>query len=151
MGRVVSIAYTPRKAAGRPQGHYARVPLERARLVENRGIAGDAKGRPGRRQLNVMAAEVVEELRGEGFHATPGELGEQVVIAGIPAAALVPGARVRLGDAVIEVTLLRTGCARFEAIQGKPKGSVEGRLGVLARVVAGGEIAVGSEVELVAP
>jgi MOSC domain-containing protein YiiM len=151
MGQVVSIVYAPRTKAGRPQGRYARVPLEVARLVENRGIEGDAKGRPGRRQLNVMAVEVVAGLRAEGFRTAPGELGEQVVIGGIPADELVPGARLRLGQAVIEVTLPRTGCDRFEAIQGKPRAAAEGRLGVLARVLTGGEVRVGDEVTVVPP
>ncbi|MDB5312438.1 MAG: hypothetical protein JWO38_6640 [Gemmataceae bacterium] len=151
MGRVVSIVYTPRGQATRPEGHYARVPLDVAQLVADRGIGGDVKARPGRRQLNVMVAEVVADLRAEGFHTAPGELGEQIVIAGVPAGALVPGARVRLGGAVIEVTLPRTGCDRFETIQGKPKASVEGRLGVLARVVTGGEIRVGDEVTVERP
>ena len=84
----------------------------------------------------------------EGFKAGPGELGEQIVIAGIPVESLVPGARIRLGSAVIEVTKPRTGCGRFEAIQGKAKQSVVGRLGVMARVVVGGEVALGDEVEL---
>lgn len=146
MPHVVSIVHTPRAAAGKPQGHFVRLPLDRATLVVNGGIEADSKGRPGRRQLNVMAAEVVEELRGEGFKTAPGELGEQVVVAGLPPAAMAPGARLRLGDAVIEVTLPRTGCGRFESIQGKPKSSVVGRLGVMARVVAGGDIRVGDEV-----
>jgi MOSC domain-containing protein YiiM len=144
---VVSIVYRPRDA-GRPQDHFARVPLERVRLVEFQGIEGDAKGSATNRQLNVMCAEVVEQLRDEGFKADPGELGEQIVIAGVAADSLVPGARLRLGEAIIEVTLPRTGCARFEMIQGKPKESAKGRLGVMARVVTTGEAAVGDPVEL---
>lgn len=150
MPEVVSIVYTPSPAGPRPQGHFDRVPTERVRLVENRGIDGDAKGRPGDRQLNVMCAEVVAGLAAEGFKARPGELGEQVVISGITAAELVAGVRVRLGDAVIEVVQPRTGCDRFEFIQGKPKQSAKGRLGVMARVVTGGEVAVGDAVRVVA-
>jgi MOSC domain-containing protein YiiM len=145
--RVVSIVYRP-PDAGRPQDHYAREPVERARLVEFQGIEGDRKGGTGDRQLNVMLAESVAELQAEGFKAGPGELGEQIVISGIPAGALVPGARLRLGEAVIEVGIPRTGCARFEAIQGKLKATAKGRLGVMARVVTGGEVAVGDPVEV---
>jgi MOSC domain-containing protein YiiM len=49
---------------------------------------------------------------------------------------------------VIEVGIPRTGCARFEAIQGKPRGLAKGRLGVLATVVAGGVVAVGDAAEV---
>jgi MOSC domain-containing protein YiiM len=146
---VVSIAYTPRGVERRPTGHYARVPLERATLVEQRGIKGDLKaaGNGGPRQLNVMRAETLAELAAEGRTTGPGEMGEQLVIAGLDPAALVEGTRLQLGEsAVIEVGTPRTGCGRFESIQGATKQSVTGRLGVLARVVAGGEIAVGDEV-----
>src|SRR5436190_17352008 len=150
MARVVSIVYTPRQQAGRPQDRYLRVPVDRALLVENSGIDGDAKGRPGERQINVMVAEVLETLSAEGFKTGPGEMGEQLVIAGIAATALSSGVRLRIGNAIIEVTVPRTGCARFEAIQGKSKLSVEGRLGVLARVVADGEVCIGDAVEVLA-
>ena len=60
MPHVVSIVYTPRDAPQpRPPDHYVRVPVERVTLVENRGIKGDVKGRPGTRQLNIMAAETL--------------------------------------------------------------------------------------------
>jgi MOSC domain-containing protein YiiM len=149
MPQVVSIVYTPSPPGPRPQDHYERIAVERARFVENRGIEGDAKGRPGTRQVNVMCAEALAELAAEGFKTGPGEMGEQVVIAGVSAAALVPGVRLQLGGAVVEVTVPRTGCARFERIQEKSKQSVQGRLGVLVRVVSGGEVAVGDEVRVV--
>jgi MOSC domain-containing protein YiiM len=152
MPQIVSIAYTPQDVPDRrPQDHFARVPAERVRLVENRGIDGDAKGRPGERQVNLMCAEVLVELAAEGFKTASGALGEQIVIRGIPAADLVPGVRLQLGDAVVEVTLPRTGCERFERIQGKTKESAKGGLGVLVRVVTGGEVAVGDAVELLPP
>ena len=149
MGHVVSIVYTPRDTAGqRPQGHYARVSAERVRLVEFQGIEGDVKGGTGKRQLNIMAAETLAELRAEGFKTDPGEMGEQIVVSGIDPSTVAVGMRFRIGSAVVEVTLPRTGCARFERIQGKPKDSVRGRLGVMARVVTGGEVAVGDAVEV---
>lgn len=143
-GRVESIVYTPDGTAPRkPPGHFARQPLDRAELRERLGIVGDLKNSGGDRQINLMCAEVMAELAAEGFKAAPGELGEQLVVSGVSRTDLVAGARVRLGDAVVEVVMPRTGCARFEAIQGKPRASAAGRLGVMARVVAGGAVAVG--------
>jgi MOSC domain-containing protein YiiM len=147
--RVVSIVYTPRDVGvRRPQDRYARVATERVTLREFRGIEGDAKGGGGTRQLNIMVAETLTELQAEGFKTGPGQLGEQIVVAGIDPAALVEGARLRLGSAVVEVGIPRTGCDRFEVIQGKPRSLVKGRLGVLATVVTRGEVAVGDAVEV---
>lgn len=147
MAHVVSIAYRP-KGTKRPQDRYERVPAERVRLVEFKGIEGDMKGGSTDRQLNVMHAEVLAELGAEGFQVAPGQMGEQIVVAGVDPAALADGAQLRLGTAVIEVVEPRTGCARFEMIQGKPRGDAKGRLGVIARVVTGGEVAVGDAAEV---
>jgi MOSC domain-containing protein YiiM len=148
VAHVVSIVYRPKKS-GRPQDRYAREPTGRVTLREYQGIEGDRKGGTGKRQLNVMLAETVAELAAEGFQAGPGELGEQIVVAGLDPAALAEGTRLKLGAAVIEVGIPRTGCARFEMIQGKPRQSAKGRLGALATVVVGGEVAVGDAVEVV--
>src|SRR5262245_50977719 len=150
MAHVVSIVYTPRNVEmRRPQERYARISVERAALVEFQGIDGDLKGGTGERQLNVMLAEMLAELSTEGFKIAPGEMGEQIVIAGLAPASLVAGARLRLGSAVIEIGIPRTGCARFEMIQGKLRELAKGRLGAMARVVTGGEVAVGDAVEVV--
>jgi MOSC domain-containing protein YiiM len=147
MPYLVSITYKPATVEQRPPDHFARVALERAALVEGRGIDGDTKGRGGDRQLNVMLAEIVERLHADGFRTAAGELGEQLVIAGLGPDALAPGARLRLGDAaVIEITMSRTGCSRFAHIQGKSIQDASGKMGAMARVVCGGEIAVGAAV-----
>ena len=145
--RVVSIVYRP-LGTNRPQDRYERVPAERVRLLAAYGIEGDRKGGSTDRQLNVMHAEQLAELGKEGFKVAPGEMGEQIVITGVDPAALVEGARLKLGAAVIEVVEPRTGCARFEMIQGKPRHDAKGRLGAIARVVEGGELAVGDAVEV---
>jgi MOSC domain-containing protein YiiM len=149
MAHVVSIVYRP-KGTTRPTDCYGRVPAERVELMPRKGIVGDMKGAVSKRELNVMHAEQLAELGAEGFKVGPGEMGEQIVVSGLDPAALVEGARVRLGAATIEVIEPRTGCARFEMIQGKPRGVAKGRLGVIACVVEGGELAVGDAVELLA-
>lgn len=147
MPNIVSIVHTPAGVERKPADFYARVPIERATLVAGKGIEGDVKGRSTTRQLNIMAVEVLDQLGGEGFRTGPGEMGEQIVINGIDLSALKSGDRLRFGEtAVAEMVLARTGCDRFEHIQQHPKGSVRGRLGIMAKVVVGGEIRVGDAV-----
>ena len=154
--RVVSIVYTPQNVeVRRPQERYARVAVERVALREFQGIDGDRKGGTGDRQLNVMCAELVAELGAEGFKAAPGELGEQIVIAGIDPVALAEGARLRLGSAVIEVTdQPHLGCAKFSSRFGLEalrfvNSDVGRRLrlrGMNARVVVPGTVGQGDAV-----
>jgi MOSC domain-containing protein YiiM len=146
MPHVVSIAYTPAYIDRRPADRYARAAVERAMLIANHGIEGDVKAKPGNRQLNVMLAETVAELRADGLDTSPGELGEQLVIAGLDERQVRPGVHIRLGDAaLIELDALRTPCDRFARIQGVDITDAIGRIGYMARVLAGGEISVGSQ------
>jgi MOSC domain-containing protein YiiM len=148
MAHVVSIVYRPRKS-GRPHDRFERVSADRVQLVESQGIEGDLKGTRDR-QLNIMLAETLAELGAEGFQVGPGQMGEQIVIAGLGLAILSESTRLRLGEAVVEIGIPRTGCARFEQIQGKSRRDADGRLGFMAAVVAGGTVAVGSAVEVIA-
>jgi MOSC domain-containing protein YiiM len=149
MAQIVSIAWSPPTSEPRPKDRYNRDSASSAVLVVDRGIEGDRKGKGRDRQLNVMSATTLASLAAEGFKTGPGQMGEQIALDGIEVDSLPVGARIRLGkSAVVEVTIARTGCDRFEHIQGKLKRLVRGRLGVMVRVVTGGPIAVGDPVAL---
>jgi MOSC domain-containing protein YiiM len=152
MSEIVSIVYKPKSVAADPHDHYARVPLESATLVVGRGIKGDRKGGHPKRQLNIMSFETLRALGEEGFHTEPGKMGEQIVIRGLDVGTLTEGDWLQLGDqACVEVIVHRTGCDRFERIQGKSPQLAAGRLGVIAKVVTGGNIRVGDSVKVVRP
>lgn len=143
MPHIVGLAYKPADLEPRPDDRFSRVAVERVTLVSGHGVAGDTKGRADSRQLNVLLAEMVGQLRAEGFRTAPGELGEQIVIAGLHVESAVPGARLRLGEsAIIELVYFRVPCSRFARIQGHSKDTVRGRIGFMARVLVGGEVAV---------
>jgi MOSC domain-containing protein YiiM len=146
MPTLATIVYKPAGLGDDPRDHYLRVAVNEATLLAGRGIMGDLKGTPNR-PLNVMSAETLEAMRAEGFKTGPGQMGEQIVVRGLDVAALAPDERLQIGPAaVIQVIKLRTGCDRFEAIQGHSPESAAGRLGILARVIAGGPIRVGDDV-----
>jgi MOSC domain-containing protein YiiM len=96
-----------------------------------------------------MSQDVLAQLAGEGFQTGPGQMGEQMVIAGLRVESLNEGDRLHIGPAaVLEVMKLRYGCDRFQAIQGRSPDTVDGRLGILARVLTGGPVRVGDEVRV---
>lgn len=151
MAHIVSIVYRPADAPASPGDHYSRVELERAELVTSGGIRGDRKGRHPKRQLNIMGQATLDELRAEGLQTAPGQMGEQLVIADLdgPLEAMAAGTQLQLGErAVVELLEPRTGCERFETIQGRPATQVAGRLGVMARVLRDGPVARGDAVRI---
>jgi molybdopterin adenylyltransferase len=146
---ITSIVYKPESADSDPEDHYIRIPLNSANLVAGYGIEGDRKGGNPKRNLNIMSYETLETLREDGFSTLPGQMGEQIVIQGIDVGKLAEGAQLQIGDqALVEVVSHRTGCERFEGIQGKSPKLAAGRMGVMAKVITGGKIAVGDAVKL---
>jgi MOSC domain-containing protein YiiM len=149
MSEIYSIVYTPANVERHPADFYARVPLQQASLTVKRGIEGDLKGKQPDRQLNVMSFETLQQLSVEGFQTAPGQLGEQLTLKGLDVNALNEGDQIQLGDeARIEIIKPRTGCDRFEYIQGKSPSLVQGRMGMMAKVIAGGVIRVGDPVKV---
>jgi len=145
---VTSIVYKPEGTVSDPGDHYLRIPLKSANLVTGYGIEGDRKGGNPKRNLNIMSYETLEALREEGFGTLPGQMGEQIVIQGLDVGKLALGDRLQIGDtAIVEVINHRTGCQRFEHIQDKSPQQAAGRMGIMAKVVTGGRIAVGDSVK----
>ena len=96
-------------------------------------------------------------LRQEGHPVEPGRLGENVTVAGLDWDEVRPGARLRIGPALIEVTGYATPCrtirgsfadGHFNRIH---EARNSGWSRVYARVVEGGEVATGDVVEIVRP
>jgi len=148
MTQIASIVYKP-AGMPEPEDDYLRVDLDEANLIAGYGIEGDTKGGNSNRQLNLMSYETLTNLRSRGFYTEPGQMGEQIVIHQLDVDNLPAGARVQLGaEAVIEVVKQRTGCDKFERLQGHKRTEVAGEMGIIARVVTGGKIHVGDPVKV---
>lgn len=148
MTQLLSIVYKPSDAT-QPSHGFLRVPLQEATLIADYGIEGDRKGGNPERNLNIMSHETLQELAGRGFQTAPGQMGEQLIVGGLDVNTLPNGTRLQMGaDAIVEVIKARTGCERFEGYQGQPRTKAAGMMGVMARVVTGGAIRVGDDVQV---
>ena len=166
-------------AVHRSPGHTMSKPAEPAiRLLAGRGVDGDAHmgetvrhrsrvrrdpSQPNLRQVHLIHAELHDELRGRGFAVRPGEMGENITTRGVDLLALPTGTRLRIGaDAIVEITGLRNPCAQLDGLQTglmqavldrDADGALVRKAGVMAVVVAGGEVRPSDRihVELPAP
>jgi MOSC domain-containing protein YiiM len=157
---------------------FSKANEECIRLVAGLGVDGDAhSGRtvkhrsrvrrdptePNLRQVHLIHAELHDELNSDGFHVGPGDMGENVTTRGVDLLGLPTGTRLTLGgEAVVELTGLRNPCVQLDRFRARLMDAVldrdgEGRLvrksGVMAIVLAGGEVRPGDpiDVELPAP
>lgn len=148
MTQIASIVYKP-AGMPEPEDDYLRVDLNEATLIAGYGIEGDLKGGNPKRNLSVMSYETLTNLRVRGFYTEPGQMGEQIVIHQLDVDNLPAGTQVQLGDeAVIEVIKQRTGCEKFDRVQKHSHEEVVGQLGIMARVITGGKIAIGDKVKV---
>jgi MOSC domain-containing protein YiiM len=120
----------------------------------NRWRTEEAAGDPDQAVL-LLSEEILADLRAEGWPVQPGELGENVTVAGLAGDALGPGTRVRLGDVVLQVSKRCDPCIVLYSLPyvGIERGpafirTLQGRRGWFARVVKGGTVRPDMAVEL---
>ncbi len=117
---------------------------DRVRALADRGLEGCAHARPGgKRQVLFASSEHLEAVGVE-----PGRIRENFTVAGADVQTWPVGQRIRAGGAVFEVTMVCDPCERMDAIRPGLRGELEGRRGMLARILEEGEVAVGDPIEL---
>ncbi len=166
---VIAVAASPGHTFGKPT-------RDRVRLLAGLGVEGDAHAgetvkhrsrvkadptQPNLRQVHLIHAELFDELRAGGFEVGPGQMGENVTTRGVPLLTLPRGTRLRLGvEAVVELTGLRNPCSQLDRFQPGLMAALLGRdadgalirkAGVMAVVLAGGEVRLGDPVSVELP
>ena len=109
------------------------------------GIEGDVNaGRVGPRQVLLTSLETLRQ-----FKLRPGDLRENVVVAGLPLDDLPSGSVLQLGDsATVRLTYHCEVCKYIGTLGINPIASLENRRGFLAVVLTGGAIRTGDPVEV---
>ncbi len=144
---------------------FSKAPQPRIRLLAGQGVEGDAHcgvtvkhrsrvkrdpTQPNLRQVHLIHAELIDELRAGGFAVEAATLGENITTRGLALLDLPAGARLRIGpEAVVEVTGLRNPCHQLDHYQAGlthavlekgPDGELIRKAGVMGIVLTGGEV-----------
>jgi len=160
-----------------PEHGFSKTPQTRITLVTGEGIEGDAhRGRttqhlylkrqdptlPNLCQVHLIGSELLEELAAKGFAVKAGDLGENVLTAGLDLLALPRGTLLHLGaEAVVEVTGLRTPCSQIDGFRPGLQQHLWGtrdaenrktrKAGVMGVVHTGGVVGVGDGIRVQLP
>lgn len=142
-------------------GHGVEGDAHAGATVKHRSRAARDPSQPNLRQVHLLHAELFEELAQAGFMLAPGLMGENVTTRGLDLLALPAGARLRLGrEAIVEVTGLRNPCAQLDGLQRglmaatlarDAAGGLVRKAGVMAIVLAGGEVRPGDAIGVELP
>ena len=139
MARISGVFTSPARKSGVSVSH------ERRRAIAGEGLEGCAHANPPKREVLFVSIEHLDSVGVE-----PGAIRENLTVEGTDVEQWPVGQRVKVGDdAVFEITMVCDPCQRMEAIREGLRAELEGKRGMLARVVEPGEVAVGDPVELV--
>ena len=119
------------------------VSLESVRAIDG-GFDGDHHtGSSRRRQILLMSGDVLDEL-----NVSAGAINENVVVDGIDVMMLKGGEHLRLGEALVDVTIPCDPCIQMDRVRPGLQNGLENRRGMFVKVVSPGVVRVGDEVEV---
>ena len=138
MATIVGVFTSPARKSGRSDAH------ERRRAIAGRGLEGCAHANPPKREVLFVSKEHLDSVDVE-----PGAIRENITVEGTDVELWPIGQRVRAGEAEFEITMVCDPCHLMDELRDGLRGELQGKRGMLARVVETGEVAVGDEIELV--
>jgi len=125
-----------------------KTPVPKITLVANHGVEGDAHAGDWHRQVSLLALESIEKMQALGLGVHPGDFAENITTRGIDLISLPIGGILRVGETVLEVTQIGKECHNRCAIYYQAGDCVMPKEGIFAKVLQGGLIAPGDQVEV---
>ena len=142
MGKIMAVCISEKRGTQKKN-------IEKVRLIENFGLEGDAHGGNWHRQVSLLSYEKVLAFEEKGISVEDGAFGENLLVEGFDFKTLPVGTRFRCGDALLEMTQIGKECHSHCEIYQAVGDCIMPREGVFARVLHGGEIQIGDEMEIV--
>lgn len=141
-GKIIAISISEKKGVRKNN-------VDSAVLKDDYGMVGDAHAGTPKRQVSLLAIESVEKMRAKGLKVNPGDFAENITTEGIDLLGLNLGDRLTLGpEVVLELSQIGKECHTRCNIYYQAGDCVMPKEGIFAKVVKGGEIKVGDEIEL---
>lgn len=124
--------------------------IERGKLIENFGLEHDAHGGNWHRQISLLSQDSIDAFNARGAGVSAGAFGENLTVSHLNLKTLPIGVRLKIGkEALLEITQIGKTCHTSCEIAQRMGECIMPREGIFARVLQGGEIAVGDEVQVI--
>ena len=140
MGKVMAVNISEKRGT-------QKVNIHTVKLIENYGLENDAHAGNWHRQVSLLSYEKIEEFKAKGAPVKDGAFGENLIVQGFDFKTLPIGTRLKCNDVILEITQTgkqcHNGCEIFQ-IMGD---CIMPREGVCARVIQGGVISEGDEMD----
>lgn len=142
MGKVIAICISEQKGT---EKHI----VERGNLISNFGLENDAHGGNWHRQISLLEVEQINSFNEKGGNVDFGAFGENLIIQGINLKTLSIGAKLKIGNAILEITQKGKECHHHCKIYHRVGDCIMPREGVFAKVLVGGEIKPLDSIEVI--
>ena len=145
MAKVAAVSLSDKKGI-------QKIPVEVGELVEEFGLKGDAHGGKWHRQVSLLAQESIDRMTAEGVTGlSAGKFAENITTEGIELHTLPIGTKLEINGVLMEVTQIGKECHHKCAIYHQVGKCVMPLEGIFARVLKGGEIRAGDEIQVTGP
>lgn len=141
MGKIVAICVSDRKGIQKSE-------IEKAVLIKNFGIEGDAHGGNWHRQVSLLDKSEIDKFNLKGGDVEYGDFGENLVVEGIDLKSISIGSQLKVGECIIEITQQGKMCHHHCQVYHRVGDCIMPREGVFGVVIRGGEIKKGDIVEI---
>jgi MOSC domain-containing protein YiiM len=124
-----------------------KTPVKQVELVADMGVRGDAHaGVLPDRQVSLLAMESIRKMQRMGLDVKAGDFAENITTEGIALVTMAIGTRLRIGEALVEISRIGKECHNRCAIYDQAGDCVMPKEGVFARVVQGGIVRPGDAI-----
>lgn len=141
MGKVIAVCTSPAKGTQKTN-------VGEALFIEDFGLEGDAHAGKWHRQVSLLSYDKIEEFRKRGAEVADGAFGENLVVEGFDFRTLPVGTRFCCNDVILEMTQIGKECHHGCEIFQKMGECIMPREGVFAKVIRGGRIHTGDNMEI---
>ena len=141
MGKVIAVCTSPEKGTQKKNRN-------RGLFLEEFGIEGDAHAGKWHRQVSLLSFDKIEAFRARGAEVEDGAFGENLVVEGMDFAKYPVGTKLKCKEVILEITQIGKECHHGCAIYQKMGECIMPKEGVFARVLHGGVIETGDEMEV---
>lgn len=141
-GTVVSVNVSPGKGERKKA-------VDQVVLLVEHGIEGDGHAGPWHRQVSLLAQESIDSMVAKGLDVGPGDFAENITTHGVHLFSLPVGTRMRIGDALVELTQIGKVCHDHCAIFYQAGDCVMPREGIFVRVLEGGTVSAGDAIVII--
>ncbi len=140
-GKVIAVCISEKRGTQKKN-------IGKALFRENWGIENDAHAGDWHRQVSMLSYDKIQAFRARGAEVDDGAFGENLVVEGIDFRSLPVGTLLECNGVLLEMTQIGKECHSHCQIYQKMGECIMPTEGVFARVLIGGTISVGDQMEV---